>query len=86
MIDDAGNQQSRKGIEHTDLCCPFSGMFSLAVAARVLTQGILKLMAKMKASPSDLVKLADRISEMPDTAVPETFAPKVELTRLPPVP
>ena len=26
MIDDAGNQQSRKGIEHTDLCCPFSGI------------------------------------------------------------
>ena len=59
---------------------------SLAVAANALTQGILKLIAKIKANPSAPVKLADKISEIPAAAVPETLAPKVELTRLPPVP
>ena len=59
---------------------------SLAVAANALTQGILKLMAKIKARLSALVKLAARISEMPPAAAAETFAPKVELTRLPPAP
>ena len=59
---------------------------SRAVAARALTHGILKLMAKINARPSALVNFAVRISEIPTAAVPEALAPKVELTRLPPVP
>ena len=47
--------------------------------------GMLKLIAKIKASPCAWVKFADKISEMPE-ALPATLAPKVELTRLPPVP
>jgi len=46
---------------------------------------MLKLMAKMNARSSALVKFAARMSEMP-AALPATLAPKVELTRLPPVP
>ena len=59
---------------------------SRAVAARALTHGMLKLMAKINARPSALVKFEARISEMPTAAAPEALAPKVELTRLPPVP
>ncbi len=60
----------------------FTECVSRAVAASALTHGILKLMAKIKASPSGFVKLADRIAEI-SAELPAALAPKVELTRLP---
>ena len=48
---------------------------SLAVATSALTHGILKLMAKIKASPCAFVKLADSISEMPAISVQRTSLP-----------
>ena len=50
------------------------------MASRALTQGILKLMEKMKACTSDLVKSADSISELPVAAVPETLAPGIRVS------
>ena len=55
------------------------------MAARALTQGILKLIAKIKASPSALVKFADKICEI-SVALPAALAPKVEWIRFPPAP
>ena len=86
MINNTSDKQCRKSVEYTYLGGPFCRVrFSCSCRQGTNTRHI-ETYAKMNARPSALVKLAERISEILAAAVPDTFAPKVELTRLPPAP